>query len=69
MLNNYKKVLKDIRWDSEHDKQKDLYTAYLLMNTDMTTQKINAKACENHYQNFTELHDNEIKRIKDKFSI
>lgn len=63
-----KKELKD-RWnifDINGEKvkiQRDLYSAFLIMNVNSKMDKVNRKLCFKTYDNFKKLHDKEINRI------
>ncbi|MGP7817057.1 RNA-guided endonuclease TnpB family protein [Niallia sp. 01092] len=65
--NDYtKKELKE-RWHSFDDGtsiQRDLYSAFLLMNSNCTGTKTNRKLCEKTFELFQSLHDKEIERIE-----
>ena len=45
--------------------QRDLYSAFLLMNTDETLKKPSDKLCAINYDVFKQLHDKEIMRLQD----
>ena len=60
-----KKTLKD-RWaklGNGEKVQRDLYSAFLLMNSAIDMEKTDQKLCEKTYVRFKELHDDEINRI------
>ncbi|WP_445487389.1 RNA-guided endonuclease TnpB family protein [Niallia sp. 03133] len=65
--NDYtKKELKE-RWHIFSDGtsiQRDLYSAFLLMNSNQTGTKTNRKRCEQTFEMFQSLHDKEIERIE-----
>ncbi len=44
--------------------QRDMYSAFLLMNADETLCAPDQRLCEESYQKFKELHDREIERIR-----
>lgn len=44
--------------------QRDLYSAFLLMNSEENMEKADKELCEKTYNNFKKLHDKEIYRIK-----
>jgi len=44
--------------------QRDLYSAFLLMNADESLQKPNQLLCEESYPRFKQLHDEELARIR-----
>lgn len=44
--------------------QRDLYSAFLIMNADETLKNIDQQRCDAHYEWFKELHDREIVRIQ-----
>ena len=54
------------RWHilSNGDKnQRDLYSAFLIMNSDISLKHCNRKKCNETYSNFKVLHDKEIERL------
>ena len=60
-----KKELKD-RWNEDIEIQRDLYSAFLIMNvTGQKLDKIDRELCLETYDNFKELHDKEINRLKE----
>ncbi|WP_445505651.1 hypothetical protein [Niallia sp. 03091] len=65
--NNYKKKELKERWHIFNDGtriQRDLYSAFLLMNSNRTGTKTNRKRCEKTFEMFQSLHDKEIERIE-----
>ena len=58
-----KKELKD-RWNKDIQIQRDLYSAFLIMNVDKSLESINQEKCNKTYDNFKKLHDIEIERLK-----
>lgn len=61
-----KKALKD-RWtwlENDTKVQRDLYSAFLLMNSSADMESADRVLCEKTYNNFKKLHDIEINRIK-----
>lgn len=60
-----KKSLND-RWNKFEcgDIQRDLYSAFLIMNVDDGLKAINRELCFETFNNFKKLHDIEIDRIK-----
>ncbi|NFH40742.1 transposase [Clostridium sporogenes] len=59
-----KKELKD-RWNKDINIQRDLYSAFLIMNTvGKKLDKIDRDKCIEAYDNFKILHDKEISRLK-----
>ena len=60
-----KKKLRE-RWNDfgEFKIQRDLYSAFLIMNVDENLDAINRDLCFNKFDNFKILHDNEINRLK-----
>lgn len=58
-----KKELKD-RWNNDIEIQRDLYSAFLLMNVNNDLETINRENCIETYCRFKELHDIEIQRLK-----
>ncbi|MGL5765708.1 MAG: RNA-guided endonuclease TnpB family protein [Sarcina sp.] len=59
-----KKELKD-RWNKDIEIQRDLYSAFLLMNANKDLESINRELCIETYDNFKELHDKEIVRLRE----
>ena len=54
------------RWNNDiggHRVQRDLYSAFLLMNTNRTLDGFVAKDCKATFKNFMKLHDAEIQRL------
>lgn len=47
-----------------HTVQRDLYSAFLLMNSDITLCKPNQEMCDSTFDNFITLHNEEVKRLK-----
>jgi hypothetical protein len=66
ITNEYKKKELGERWNDfgEFKIQRDLYSAFLIMNVKNNLKEINRDMCFETFDNFKELHDNEIKRIK-----
>ena len=63
-----KKELKE-RWhmfDDGTKVQRDLYSAFLLKNSNKTKTKTNRKLCEETFLSFKEHHDREIRRIEEQ---
>ena len=58
-----KKELKD-RWDVSTAIQRDCYSAFLIMNVGNDLETINRELCFRTYDNFKQLHDYEINRLK-----
>lgn len=58
-----KKELKD-RWNKDIQIQRDLYSAFLIMNVDKSLESINQEQCNKTYDNFKKLHDTEIERLR-----
>ncbi|MEH7249532.1 hypothetical protein V7114_22450 [Neobacillus niacini] len=69
---NYKKKeLKD-RWhrfDDGTKVQRDLYSAFLLMNSDMLGLKSDRASCFNTFEQFYEFHEEEIEKIENDHEI
>lgn len=61
----HKKLLSD-RWnDIDGQKiQRDLYSAFLINNANPDLATINVPVCEQQWQNFVSMHNNEIQRIR-----
>lgn len=58
-----KKGLKD-RWNNDIQLQRDIYSAFLIMNINDDLKSINRDKCFATYDNFKILHDKEINRLK-----
>ncbi|MGH4118681.1 RNA-guided endonuclease TnpB family protein [Clostridium sp.] len=58
-----KKELKD-RWDISTGIQRDCYSAFLIMNVSNDLESINRNLCFESYDNFKQLHDREINRLR-----
>lgn len=58
-----KKELKD-RWNNDIKIQRDMYSAFLIMNVDKSLESINQEQCNEMYDEFKILHDKEIERLK-----
>ena len=64
ITNEYnKKELKD-RWNKDIGIQRDMYSAFLIMNVNDTLDKVDRNKCFNTFDNFKVLHDKEIDRLK-----
>ena len=59
-----KKELKD-RWNKDIEIQRDMYSAFLIMNVNDNLESINKENCNKTYHNFKILHDIEIERLKE----
>lgn len=59
-----KKELKD-RWNEGIEIQRDLYSAFLIMNVNDDLETINQDKCIETYDNFKLLHNKEINRLKE----
>ena len=59
-----KKELKD-RWNEDIEIQRDMYSAFLIMNVNNDLETINQDKCFETYDNFKILHDKEIIRLKE----
>ena len=59
-----KKELKD-RWNKDIEIQRDIYSAFLIMNVNDDLESINRDKCIETYDNFKILHDKEIQRLKE----
>ena len=59
-----KKELKD-RWNKDIKIQRDIYSAFLIMNVNDDLESINRDKCIETYDNFKILHDKEIQRLKE----
>ena len=58
----HKKELKD-RWNENIQIQRDMYSAFLIMNVTNDLETIDRDLCFKTYDNFKQLHDKEIKRL------
>ena len=58
-----KKELSD-RWNESIEIQRDMYSAFLIMNVNDDLETINKQLCNDNYDNFKILHDEEINRLK-----
>lgn len=59
-----KKELKD-RWNKDINIQRDMYSAFLIMNVNDDLESINRDLCIEKWDNFKILHDKEIERLKE----
>ncbi|MEX0083126.1 RNA-guided endonuclease TnpB family protein [Clostridium butyricum] len=59
-----KKELKD-RWNKDIEIQRDMYSAFLIMNVNDDLESINRDKCIETYNSFKLLHDKEIQRLKE----
>lgn len=59
-----KKELKD-RWNTDIKIQRDMYSAFLIMNVNDDLESINKDKCVETYDNFKMLHDMEVNRLKE----
>lgn len=59
-----KKELKD-RWNKDINIQRDMYSAFLIMNVNDDLESVNREKCNKTYDNFKILHDKEIERLKE----
>ncbi|WP_152618051.1 hypothetical protein [Caldibacillus thermoamylovorans] len=66
VTNEYNKKELGQRWNDFGDFkiQRDLYSAFLIMNVNEDLKTINRELCFRKFGNFKELHDLEINRIK-----
>lgn len=64
--NTYKKKPLSQRWASIGDDrvQRDLYSAFLIMNTTDSLDGIDRPACQRRYRRFKDLHDAEVRRLQ-----
>jgi len=58
-----KKELND-RWNNDLEIQRDMYSAFLIMNVNKDLESINRELCFEEYDNFKKLHDIEVARLK-----
>ena len=59
-----KKELKE-RWNKDTKIQRDMYSAFLIMNVDKSLKKIDRELCNKTYVTFKKHHDREITRLKE----
>jgi len=59
-----KKELKD-RWNKDSGVQRDMYSAFLIMNVTENLEEIDRSICIKTYDNFKILHDREMERLKE----
>ena len=59
-----KKELKD-RWNEDIEIQRDMYSAFLIMNVGNDLETIDKELCIETYDNFKMLHDKEINRLQE----
>ena len=62
---SYKKKKLSARWNIIEGErvQRDMYSAFLIMNVNEDLKSIDKKRCEETYKNFLKLHNEEIKRL------
>ena len=53
------------RWNKDINIQRDMYSAFLIMNVNENLESINKEKCNETYDNFKILHDIEIERLKE----
>ena len=63
--NNYNKKGLNDRWNNDINIQRDIYSAFLIMNVNEDLESINRDKCFKNYDNFKALHDKEIQRLKE----
>ena len=63
---DYTKKKLSERWSlvGEHKIQRDIYSSFLLMNIGKNMKTIDKKLCDETFQNFLKLHDQEIEKLK-----
>ncbi len=59
-----KKLHQRWTWIGKHLVQRDLYSAFLLMNSEMNVQQTNRELCFQTFQRFVALHNQEMERLK-----
>ena len=64
--NRFIKKTLNQRWDyvDKYKIQRDLYSAFLLMNSQKNLETTNRKQCLKTFDNFRKLHDSEVERLK-----
>ena len=67
---NKKKKLSE-RWNFIEGKrvQRDMYSAFLIMNVEDDLEEINKAKCRERYEKFLDLHDKEVERLRGKKNI
>ena len=70
LKDEYTKKKLSERWNEFKDFkiQRDLYSAFLIMNVKSNLKEIDREECNKTFDNFKKLHDKEIKRIKNSES-
>lgn len=63
ITNEYNKKELNERWNTDIGIQRDLYSAFLIMNIKENLKEIDRDLCFNTFEKFKELHDIEIKRL------
>ena len=53
------------RWNKDINIQRDMYSAFLIMNVNDNLESINKEKCNETYDNFKILHDKEIQRLQE----
>ena len=61
-----KKLHQRWTWIGNHLVQRDLYSAFLLMNSEMNLQQTNRELCYQTFRRFVALHNQQIERLKQK---
>jgi len=61
----YNKKELSIRWNENIEVQRDLYSAFLIMNVSSDLEAINRQLCFETYDDFKLLHDKEIARLRE----
>jgi hypothetical protein len=61
----YKKKSLSQRWNDFGDIkiQRDMYSAFLIMNISKDLKRINQQKCNDRFENFKKLHDLEVNRL------
>ena len=64
----YKKKNLSQRWNYFGDikVQRDMYSAFLIMNVNNDLKGINQQKCNERFENFLKLHDKEVERLTGK---
>lgn len=67
----YKKKSLSQRWTmvDGHKVQRDMYSAFLIMNVDDNLESYNLEKCNSRFDNFLELHDKEVNRLKGRHNL
>jgi hypothetical protein len=70
VANDYEKKSLNERWNDfeEFKIQRDLYSAFLIMNVNDSLEEVDRELCFSEFDRFKELHDIEIERVRNSSS-